>query len=296
MTRLGGFFAFAAFAGAGAAMAALVAACGSTRPISRIEDKARLDVPIAICRQPLGPGDVSDAGVAPPEAIWRVTMPSFRGFGSTIGPNETDCAGGVHSAAAGGGVLGSPALATDDTVLFSADEGLAVAWLRAYRGTDGTAAGPLAFIRTRASEVDLYALGSYRGSAKHSRFSMTRIGSARVITVVDDGCESVKVDAECDSNLHIYVVSGARIEETAVTPTQRLRYGTLKGVSGRVQFRLSTEPPVFDKLAIKIHEKVQVRDAADEDVRGAEGDRVFNLGADGRLTPAQDSVWSQLHP
>jgi hypothetical protein len=295
MTRLEAIFAFA-IAGTGVAATVLVAACGSTRPISRIEDKARLDVPIAICRQALGPNDVSDAGVAPPEAIWRVVMPTFRGFGSTLGPSDTDCAGGVHSAAPGGGVLGSPALAADDTVLVAGDEGQAVVWLRAFRSPDGIASGPLAFLRTRASEVDLYALGTYRGNAKHSRFSMARVGSTRVITVIDDGCESVKVDAECDSNLHVYVVSGARIEETATTPTQRLRYGTLKGVNGRVQFRLSTDPPVFDKLTIKVHEKVQVRDAADEDVRGAEGDRVFNLGPDGRLTPAQDSVWSQLHP
>src|SRR5580658_3426941 len=158
MTRLEAIFAFA-IAGTGVAATVLVAACGSTRSISRIEDKARLDVPIAICRQSLGPGDVTDAGVAPPEAIWRVVMPTFRGFGSTIGPSDTDCAGGVHSAAPGGGVLGSPALAADDTVLVPGDEGLAVAWLRAFRAPDGLASGPLGFIRTRASEVDLYALG-----------------------------------------------------------------------------------------------------------------------------------------
>jgi hypothetical protein len=90
-----------------------------------------------------------------------------------------------------------------------------------------------------------------------------------------------------------YLVVGGRLEAVAQTPAQRLRYGTLKSL-GRVQYRLATEPPVFDKGTIRIHERLQVRDSGDEDVRKAEGDRVFAVGPDGKLSAPQDTLWSQV--
>ena len=276
---------------AGALVAAgAMGACATPHPISRLEDKARLDVPIAICRKTLAPADLGDAGAPPLEAYWQVLMPTFHGFGSTLAPRDPDCAGGLYES---GAPLTPVATAADDTALLPGEEGAGLVWLRAYRQADGAAVGPLAFVRARPSELDVYAIGRYHGSAKHSRFVLAQLGAQRAVAAFDDGCADAKVDAECESQLHFYAMTGGKLAELSETPMQRVRYGTLKGL-GRVQYRLTTDPPVFDKLTVRVHEHLQVRDSGDEDVRKAEGDRVFTLDPDGKLVAGQDSLWSQV--
>ena len=146
--------------------------------------------------------------------------------------------------------------------------------------------------RPRASELDVYAIGRYRGS-KRSRFELAQLGTSRLVIAHDEGCADVKVDVECDSTLSFYLVVGGHLFAAADSPAQRLRYGNVKGV-GRVQYRLMTDAPVIDGHTIKIHEKLQVRDSAEEDVRKAEGDRVFALDSDNQLKAQQDSLWAQI--
>ncbi len=95
---------------------------------------------------------------------------------------------------------------------------------------------------------------------------------------------------------HRDVLRGPRRESSWRPPSRRrtrIRFGTAKGL-GKVQYRLTADAPVFDKLTVRIHERLQVRDAGDEDVRKAEGDRVFVLGDDRTLNAQQDSLWSQV--
>lgn len=284
---------FTGIAAAGA-LAHGLACSGAPPPVSRIEDKARLDVPIAICRRALTGTETVDGGVLPGDAYWSVLMPNFRAFGAPLNPSDPDCVGGHHADAPPGAPALSPfVLGTEDAVVTAAEDGTQIVWLRAFRQSDAIASGPLAFVRARASEIDVYALGSYRGSARHSRFVPVRIGAARAIVVYDESCADAKVDVECESTLRAYLVVGGKLEAAAESPLQRLRYGTLKGL-GRVQYRLSTDPAVVDKATLRVHERLQVRDSADEDVRKAEGDRLFVLGSDGRLVPQQDSLWAQV--
>ncbi len=274
----------------GATLAGTVASsCGSTPPpISRIEDKARLDVPISICRKPLAPGDVSDAGTARTDAYWNVVLGNFHGMGVALHADEVDCVGERVFA---GAATAAP-IAEDDLVSSNADDGLQATWLRSFRTSDGTAAGPLALVRPRSSEIDVYAIGRYKGSLRHSRFELGQLGTSRLVVAHDEGCADVKVDVECDSTVSFFVATGGKLVAAADSPAQRIRYGNAKGL-GRVQYRLTTDPPVFDGRTARIHEKLQVRDSAQEDVRKAEGDRVFVLSADGRLVAQQDSLWSQ---
>ncbi|MCL2449487.1 MAG: hypothetical protein FWD17_11115 [Polyangiaceae bacterium] len=270
------------------------ASCSSAPlPVSHIEDKARLDVPIAICRRSLAPGEAGDGGTLSPEAYWSVLLPTFHGFGATLAPSDADCVGGLHQGDPTGAALASPAVAPDDTIVAPAEDETQVVWLRAFRASDHVAAGPLALVRPRPSELDVYALGTYRGSARHSRFVFGRLATTRAVAANDDGCADSKVDAECESTWTFYLIVGGKIEAAAGTPAQRLRFGTIKSL-GRVQYRLTTDPPVFDKGTVRIHERLQVRDSGDEDVRKAEGDRIFVLGPDGRLAASQDSLWAQV--
>jgi hypothetical protein len=279
--------------GAGTLFGVAAAACATRAPVSRLEDKARLDVPIAICRRALAPGEISDGGSPHPDAYWSVVFAGFHGFGVAANPSDVDCVGETHAEPFRGMQVSSASTAPEDTVVVSGEDGVQAVWLRAFRMGEPLAEGPLALVRPRASEIDVYAIGNYRGSARHSRFTLARIGSARVVIADDDGCADVKVDAECESTFTFYVMVGGQLVAAVSTPAQRIRYGTQKGL-GRVQYRLTTDPPVIDKLVARVHERLQVRDANDEDTRKAEGDRAFVLGDDGRLVAQQDSLWSQV--
>lgn len=276
-----------------AAVAAIAAACASPQPVSRIEDRARLDVPIAICRRPLAPGDANDAGIPRPDSYWEVIFPGFRGFGTAFNPNEPDCVGEPHVADARGPQGPAVQIGQDDALVASGPDGVQAVWFRSFHLNDKLGAGPLVLARPRPSELDVYAIGGFRGSLAHSRFELARLGSTRTIVGYDDSCADVKVDTECDSTVTFYVALGGKLVAAAESPTTRIRFGTVKGL-GKVQYRLTTDAPVFDKLTVRIHERLQVRDAGDEDVRKAEGDRVFVLGDDRTLNAQQDSLWSQV--
>jgi hypothetical protein len=268
----------------------LAAGCPTPPPISHIEDKARLDVPIAICRKPLAPGDSVDGGAPHAEAYFGVVYPAFRGLGQPLRADDLDCVG--ERAGTDSSFTSAP-LVDDDAAITTAKDGTQAVWLRSWRTSNGAAAGPIAIMRPRASELDVYAIGRYRGSKQHSRFELGQLDTTRLVIVHDEGCADVKVDVECESTLSFYLVSGGQLFAAADSPEQRLRYGNVKGV-GRVQYRLMTDAPVIDGRTIKVHEKLQVRDAAEEDVRKAEGDRVFTLDSDNHLKAQQDSLWAQI--
>lgn len=281
----------AAWAGAGALAGASAGCSAAPPPPSRLEDKARLDVPIAICRKPLGPADLGDGGAPGPDVYFAVLFPNFRSLGVALGARDPDCVGETHSAA----LHGTPAPLTPGDAIVVPGEDVDVLWLRAFPAAGRASEGPLALVKARPSEIDVYAVGDYRGSIDHSHFTAAKLGNTRAVVADDDGCADVKVGVECESNLTLFGVQGGKLAPLATSPAARVRYGSQKGL-GRVQYRLSTDPPVFDKLTMTVHEKLQERDSGDEDIRKAEGDRIFVLGPDGRVAAAQESLWSQVPP
>jgi hypothetical protein len=272
---------------ASAALSLAAASCSSSPPpVSHIEDKARLDVPIAICRKPLSSSDMGDAGSPRPEVYWSVLVPSFHG-GSPLPADATDCAGGRLGAAPG---TAGPDMV--DLQLSTNADGRQIVWLPVSHPAAGRGAGVLALVRPRTSDLDVYAIGPYEGSLHHSRFEIGLVGTSRVLVAHDDGCADAKVDMECESATRFYVIVGGTLALAGESPAERMKLGTVKGL-GRVKYRMSTAPPAFEAGSIRIHETVQVKDANDEDVRKAEGDRIFDLSADGHLAPRQDSLWSK---
>jgi len=271
---------------------AVAGGCSHPQPVSAIEDKARRDVPIAICRKFLAVADNADGGPPKADVYFSAVVPSFRAFAAPLDNGAQSCVGEVLSAGAGPGAM--PSVVTADDLVSATDEnGLQATWLRAFHAGDRIAAGPLALVRPRAAELDVYALGEYRGSAKHSRFELARLGGVMLLVAHDESCADVKVDTECESSLVFYVKAGGRLVTAARTPAQRIQFGMMKDI-GHVKYRLATDPPAVDARAITIKEHLSVRDQADEEVRRVEGDRVFSLQNDGTLAPNQDSVWAQV--
>jgi hypothetical protein len=268
----------------------LAASCTHPPAPPPVEDKARRDVPIAICRKVLASTDTTDAGAPRTEAYWSVVFPGFHGLGAAIDTGVGDCVGNSLLAGSGPARTSQP-VSSDDLSLTPDESGIQAVWLRPFRTNERVGAGPLVIARPRPAELDVYAIGDYSGSARHSRFDFAHLGTATVVVAHDDGCADVKVDTECQSAHAFYLKSGGRLVLAATTPAQRLQYGTLKDL-GRVQFRLTTEGPTFDVKTITVKERLSVRDPAGEEVRKVEGDRVFTLRDNGALSPNQDSIWA----
>jgi hypothetical protein len=270
----------------------LLSSCSHTQGPPPIEDRARRDVPIAICRKALTSTDTNDGGAPRPEAYWSAVLPGFRAFGSPV-DTQFDCAGNAVAGVGGQPSRLSQSVTSDDATLTADESGLQAVWLRPFRPNALLASGPLVLARPRPAELDVYAIGDYSGSARHSRFDFARLGASVLIVAHDEGCADVKVDSECQSTHGFYVKAGGRLVLAATTPAQRVQYATLKDL-GRVQYRLTTEGPIFDARALTVKERLSVRDAGGEEVRKVEGDRVFVLRDDGTLVPNQDSIWSQV--
>jgi hypothetical protein len=268
------------------------AGCGSATPSSLAEDKARRDIPIAICRKALAPTELNENGAPRPEAYWGVLVPSFRAFGAALEPGASNCVGEPAQAAVSTASTASRAptavTATDSTVT-PAGDGLEIVWLRTAAVSDRVAAGLLAIVRPRPSEIDVYSIGAYQGSAHHSRFELLRLGTTLGVIARDESCADVKVETECESSASIYLVAGGELTAAARTTIERVQFGTLKDV-GRAKYRLTTDPPVIDGMAVHVHEHLSVRDANDDEVRKSEGERIFTLGA-GELKANQPSIW-----
>jgi hypothetical protein len=286
-----GAAAFAAFAAVAATSCA--GAAGSSSP--HIEDKARRDVPIAICRRALSANDLEGAGTPRPEVYWKALIPGFAAFDAAMALPAVDCVGDPilgPTAAPDGVAASAPRSASAGAwTVSAAGDGMQSVWLRVSTVSDRVAGGPLALVRPRPAELDVYAIGFYRGSSHNSRFQLSRIRRVMVVTADDDACADVKVETECESTTTFYLVVGGQLVPAATTPSRRTRFGTLKAV-GRVRLRLTTDPPVFDERSVHVREKLSVRDSSDDEVRKSEGERIFTLDG-GALVANEESIASQ---
>jgi hypothetical protein len=261
-------------------------------PRSLVEDKARRDVPIAVCRKSLAPAEVDESGAPRVEAYWGALLPGFHGFNATF--EAVDCIGqtvGPQTNVAAGAPAAIHVSSADSTVS-PVPDGTQLVWLRAFTLSDRLASGPLALVRPRPSELDVYAIGSYTGSLAHSRFDLAKVGSTRVVAVRNEGCADVKVEVECESTLSFFLVVGGQLLAAGTTPAERLKYSSLKDV-GRVKWRLTTEPPIFEPQAVRVKEKLSVHDLGDNEVRKLEGERIFTLQGSVLVANAE-SVWAQV--
>jgi hypothetical protein len=274
---------------------AATSCAGAAASSSHIEDRARRDVPIAICRRALSANDLEVTGAPRPEVYWKAVIPGFAAFDIPMAPPAVDCVGdpivGQSHAQDRGSASASVSASATAWAVSAAVDGMQSVWLRVSAVSDRVASGPLALLRPRPAELDVYAIGSYRGSSHSSRFQIARIGRVVAVTADDDACADVKVETECESTTTFYLAVGGELVAAATTPSRRTRYGTLKAV-GRVRFRLTTDPPVFDDHSVHVREKLSVRDSSDDEVRKSEGERVFTLDG-GALVANEESIASQ---
>lgn len=276
--------------------ASTLAACASAVESSKFEDHARREVPVPICLKALERRSTAGASTATPADYWSLVLPSYDAGSSTVDRSAPDCAGReVFSNAlfqdAEGARTGTIPAKTEDLVVSPGANDFKVLWLRAQQFGTGEAGGPLALARPREGTAEVYAIGLYRGSAS-SRFAIERLGPRMLVTASDEGCSTVKAGQGCQTRFDVFLMHAGQLASVANLLLDRVQYGTLPGVSGLVQYRL-TATPVFEAKALRVNEQVVVRDSTQTVLRKSNLDRRFVLNG-GTLNASAGSLWDQV--
>jgi len=287
------------FARALLALAALcpLSACSAAVESSKLEDRARREVPVPICLKALERRSSAGASAATPADYWALVLPSYDAGASTIDRSAPDCAGReVFSNPmfqdADGSRTGMIPARTEDLSVTPGANDFKVLWLRAQSFPNGEVGGPLALARPREGTAEVYAIGLYRGNPATSRFGIERLGPRMLVTASDEGCTNVKAGQGCQTKLDVFLMNAGQLVTVANLTLDRIQYGTAPGVVGGVQYRM-TATPIFDPKAIRVSEQVVVRDSTQTAIRKSNLDRTFTLKG-GTLVPSAPSLWEQV--
>ena len=273
--------------------------CASAVESSKREDQARREVPVPICLEALERhGDEGVVSALKPEDYWLMVLPSYDVASGTLDISAADCAGrpifsGQQFMGAEGSRTGSILAPPKNAVITPAADKFKIVWLRTHSFEEGVSAGPLALVRPREGHAEVYAIGTYRGRPKHSRFSLERMGPRILVTASDEGCSKAKPGDSCETTLIIYVMSAGKLKASAEIPLDRVYYGSAAGVAGRVQYKL-TASPVFEEKSVRIIEQVVMSDSTETALRKSNIERVFKLEPRGELVANRGSLWEQM--
>jgi len=273
--------------------------CAGAVESSKREDQARREVPVPICLEALERhGEEGVVSALKPEDYWVMVLPSYDAAAGTVDVSASDCAGrsifsGQAFVGAEGSRTGAIVAPAKNAVITPAADKFKIVWLRTHSFSEGVSAGPLALVRPREGHAEVYAIGSYKGRPKHSRFSLERMGPRILVTASDEGCSKAKPGDSCETTLIIYVMSAGKLKPSAEIPLDRVQYGSAANVTGPVQYRL-TASPVFEEKAVRIIEQVVLTDSTETALRKSNIERVFTLKPRGELVANRPSLWEQL--
>lgn len=274
-----------------------LSACSAAMESSKLEDRARREVPVPICLKALERRGTAGASSATPADYWSLVLPSYDASSSTIDRSMPDCAGReVFPSAifqdAEGPRTGPVPEKADALLVTPGANDFKVLWLRVAHFGNGDAGGPLALARPREGTAEVYAIGSYRGNAETSRFSIERLGPRILVTASDDACTTSKPSQSCQTKLRVFLMNAGRLLPVADLTPDRIEYGTAPGVPGTVQYRM-TATPFFEPKVLRVAEQVVVRDSTQTAIRKSNLDRLFQLKGS-TLEASTGSLWDQI--
>jgi hypothetical protein len=274
-----------------------IAACSSAIVTSKLEDRARREVPVPICLKPLARRSTAGASSASPGDYWSLVLPSYDAGSGTVDGSAPDCAGrDVFSSPlfqdAEGSRTGEIPAREDDLLVSPGANDFKVLWLRVERFGNGDVGGPLALARPREGTAEAYAIGLYRGNATSSHFSIERLGPRMLVTASNDACASAKPGQSCETKLAVFLMSAGQLLPAADLTLDRIQYGTAPGIVGGVQYRM-TGTPMFEAKVLRLTEQVVVRDSTQTAIRKSNLERTFVLDGS-RLVPSASSLWDQV--
>ncbi|HKO53526.1 MAG TPA: hypothetical protein VJV79_37715 [Polyangiaceae bacterium] len=271
--------------------------CSPAVGSSKLEDRARREVPVPICLKALERRGTAGVSSADPTDYWSLVLPSYDTSSGTVDRSAPDCAG--HEVFANplfqdaeGPRTGLIPVKTEDLAISPGANDFKVLWLRLAHFGNGDAGGPLALARPREGTAELYSIGTYRGSAAASHFSIERLGPRILVTAGDNACSSAKPGQACQTKLAVFLMSAGQLLPVADLTLDRIEYGTAPGVSGTVQYRM-TATPFFEPKSLRVAEQIVVRDSTQTTIRKSNLDRRFELKGSA-LTASTGSLWDEV--
>jgi len=271
--------------------------CSAAMESSKLEDRARREVPVPICLKALERRSTAGASSAAPADYWSLVLPSYDAASDTIDRSMPDCAG--HEVFPSplfqdveGPRTGPVPAKTEALLVTPGANDFKVLWLRVAHFGNGDAGGPLALARPREGTAEVYAIGSYRGNAETSHFSIERLGPRILVTASDDACTTSKPGQACQTKLSVFLMNAGRLSPVADLTLDRIEYGTAPGVAGTVQYRM-TATPFFEPKRLRVVEQVVVRDSTQTTIRKSNLDRLFLLNGS-TLEASTGSLWDQV--
>lgn len=172
---------------------------------------------------------------------------------------------------------------------------LKIVWIRTHAYADGTAAGPIAVIRSGEHFAELFAIGAYRGRPERTRLATVRMGGDYLITAEDDGCTGREQGAGCQTMLRVFLPRKGKFVPLVDVPVERIAYSgrAERGSTGVLEYRLTSVPEFRDDV-IKLVEQVRVKDDTGRELRKAEHERVITMDDKGAATATEPSLWDQI--
>ena len=279
--------------------------CGSPQSRSRLEDQSRRVAPLPACVLHLParrPGSAGTIRKLREEQIVKLMFPSFDEDKRVLPQNAQTCTGASVFVEP---MFREAQLVRRNAWPFIEQEGdvtyggggdrLKIVWLRTHTYADGTAAGPLAVIRSGERFAELFAIGAYRSQPDHTRFATVRMGGDYLLTAEDDGCTARKQSASCQTILSVFLPRKGKFLPVVDVPVERIAYSgrAERGSMGVLEYRL-TSVPEFRDDAIKLVEQVRVKDDTGRELRKAEHERVITMDDRGTATATEPSLWDQV--
>lgn len=283
-----------------AALSLLLPACSAPDARPRLEDEARKVSPLPACVV-----DSSAVAVSPgmtrslkDRDYWRMVFPGYDEKTTSLADDARSCNGAVsiptllESQPAG---LRVPVGESDVKVGGGADR-LKIVWLRMRDEKDGTWTGALALLRAFDSSTEVYAVGKLRANPDKTKLYLERIGPELVVVALDEECNG-KVITACGNSMSVFAPREGALLRIGAFLTERIAYGsgTEGGISGRLEYHLTTSP-AFIPGGVKLIESVKVTDELGREVRKAELERMYFYRPDDVMSPSDDPLWPRVYP
>lgn len=288
-----------------ATTSALAAGCSHPEPRSRIEDQSRRVAPLPACVMQLParrPGSAGTMRTLRDEQIVKLMFPAYDEEKRTL-PKTPSCTGSavfddpMFKEAQLARRTGWPFVGQEgDLFLGSGGDRLKLAWVRTHTLPDGSAAGPLAVVRSGERFAELFAVGAFRSQPEHTHLGTVRMGGEILVTAENDGCTGRKGGAGCTTVLTVMLPRRGELSSVVEIPTERITYSghAEKGSLGVLEYHL-TSVPTFTADGIKIVEQVRVKDDTGREVRKSERERNFAVDpVSGKAKASEPSLWDEI--
>jgi hypothetical protein len=265
-------------------------------------DNLRKEVPIPACILKLPTRSERQRGFLrqlTDEQYWKAVFPDFNEGTGQLPASARTCTGGVSLSgpefAGATPIREWPLVPKSEDLLFgSGPKRIKIVWFKTHVWPDGDHSGVLALVRGAEDAAEVYAVGTFKGAAKTTRFSAERLGVSSIVTGNIDGCKGKSPAEACESWLHLLVPAYGRLTLQASIATERRVQidDSEPATRGRVSYRL-TAAPIFEPTIIRLVEQIQGVDSKDRPLRTAELERSYRL-VNGAIVESQKSLWDSF--